>query len=100
MPRINKEIVKSVPPERQIVAVMWNGIITNRNEDVACAMVALSQGDKTVIPLDRRRMQFMSAADLGQRWDNLANGPTFFGLREDGSPCFVEGGKWKPKKRA
>lgn len=93
------KIVKNCPPMRQIVAVMIDDTITNKNEHVAMAMQALAKGHgKNIQLLNRLHMQFMAAADLGERWTALAKGPTFFGLDKKGRPCLVEGGVWKPKK--
>lgn len=36
--------------------------------------------------LDRRRMQFMAACDLGPKWGQLAESKTLFCLDDDGNP--------------
>lgn len=60
---------------REIVGVLTTtGIVTN---DPAAVIEAI-RWNRVSRLLSRWEMQFMSAADLGVRWDNMARGPTLF----------------------
>lgn len=67
---------------REIVAAKIGNTITNRASDIRQAV----ESNRTDIQfLDRRHMQFMAACDLGNRWNQLASGPTFFCVDDDGN---------------
>ena len=66
--------------KHDIVAIITkSGIVTNRQRDILDAI-----DDNNVREyLDRTRMQFMAAFDLGQNWRALANSPTLFVVETD-----------------
>ena len=67
---------------QEIVGAKIGSIITNKIDVI---IKALSQNNN-IEWLTRVRMQFMSSADLGIRWDNMAKAPTIFLLDRDGNP--------------
>jgi len=62
----------------EIVGAKIGTIITNKRQLI---VEAVEKGTITEW-LTRQRMQFMAAADLGQNWTNMANGPTLFCLED------------------
>jgi hypothetical protein len=58
----------------------FGNLVTNRRSDI---IAALESGRKDIKWLDRRRMQLMASADLGERWENLAKSPTLFVLDDN-----------------
>ena len=67
---------------KEIVGAMVGTIITN---DRRIIYEAVKQGTVKQF-LDRKHMQFMAAMDLGQSWEEMANGPTLFCVDDDGNP--------------
>lgn len=66
---------------KEIVAAMIGTKITNNPRIIA---EAVEHGTVTEF-LDKRRMAFMAALDLGQNWQKLAEGPTFFCMDYEGN---------------
>lgn len=67
---------------KEIVGAMIGTIITNDRRSI---MAAVEAGTVREF-LDRRRMQFMAACDLGENWRRMAAGPTLFCIDDDGNP--------------
>jgi hypothetical protein len=63
---------------REIVAANIDGIITNDRKVIIEAV----HYNRKIEFLDRGRMMFMAACDLGPQWTNLAESPTLFILNE------------------
>lgn len=91
-------VIDEAPSDRQIVAVMIDGVITT---DPQAAMIALhrivNQQAEGIDLIDRWRLKFMAACDLGPQWTALANAQTLFALDEQRRPVFIKGGRIKPK---
>lgn len=68
---------------KEIVGASIGTTITNNRETI---WDAYERGTITEW-IDRQRMQFMAAMDLGRTWELMANGPTLFCLGHDGNPC-------------
>ena len=66
---------------KEIVGAMLGTKITNNPRLIAAAVEA---GVVTEF-IDRQRMRFMAACDLGQRWKRMADGPTFFCIDDEGN---------------
>lgn len=66
---------------KEIVAAMIGTKITNNPRTIS---EAIKHGTVTEF-LDRKRMRFMSVFDLGQKWQKLAEGPTFFCMDDEGN---------------
>lgn len=64
---------------KEIVGARIGTIITNDRSAIADAV---ERGTLTEF-LDRPRMAFMAALDLGIRWEQMAKGPTLFCLDKD-----------------
>lgn len=69
-------------PGTEIVAAMIDTMITNDRIEIARKI----QDGKDVILLTRLEMKFMAAADLGENWRNLAEGPTLIKISEEAKP--------------
>ena len=67
---------------KEIVGAKIGTMITNNRQVISEAFEA---GRVTEF-LDRGRMQFMAAMDLGRNWKIMANGPTLFCLDDNGKP--------------
>ena len=67
---------------KEIVGARIGTLITNNRETIADAV----ERNAVTEFLDRQRMQFMAAMDLGRRWEVMANGPTLFCIDDDGKP--------------
>lgn len=67
---------------KEIVGAKIGTMITNNRQVIREAFDA---GRVTEF-LDRERMQFMAAMDLGRNWELMANGPTLFCLDNNGKP--------------
>jgi hypothetical protein len=65
---------------KEIVGAMINGTITNVPSHIKAAV----EMGQDIEWLDRTRMLFMSACDLGIRWDKMAEGPTLFKIDSEG----------------
>lgn len=65
---------------KEIVAAQIGTLVTNNPRTI------LEATEKNTISefLDRKRMEFMAAMDLGERWQKLADGPTLFCMDEAG----------------
>lgn len=59
---------------KEIVGAMIGTKITNNPREIA---TAVESGTITEF-IDRGRMEFMAACDLGQNWKRMAEGPTLF----------------------
>ncbi len=68
---------------KEIVAARIGTVVTNNPRLIRAA---LELGRKDIEFLDRQRMQFMAAMDLGPRWERLAESPTLFLMDENGEP--------------
>lgn len=68
----------------EYVGAKINNVITN---DLIEIIKAVKSGSN-VDPLSRTSMKLMAAFDLGKRWSDLANAPTLFTEKDDGSFCF------------
>ena len=66
---------------REIIAAKIGTIITN---DISSIINALSSGTEIRF-LSRKEMQFMSACDLGHKWDNLSKAKTILIKNDDGT---------------
>jgi len=66
---------------KEIVAARIGTLITNHRETIQEAV----EKNVHVEFLDRRRMEFMASMDLGERWEALASGPTFFCVDDEGN---------------
>ena len=67
---------------KEIVGAKIGTLITNNRKTIAEAV----ERNAVTEFLDRQRMQFMAAMDLGRNWDLMANGPTLFCIDDDGRP--------------
>lgn len=65
--------------EIEIVGAQIGTLLTTDPKRIA---YAIEEG-KITDWLDRPRMEFMSACDLGKNWDDLAKAPTLFLLDEN-----------------
>jgi hypothetical protein len=71
----------------EIVAAKIGDIITTNFIDIRQAFMDQC---KDIELLDRRRMQFMAACDLGPQWERIASSPTLFIINDDESLEFHE----------
>lgn len=68
---------------REIVAGMIDGhLLTNNSTKLREAV----EYGRRVEWQDRAKMQFMASCDVGEKWRDLANGPTLFRLTRKGVP--------------
>lgn len=67
---------------KEIVGARIGTLITNDRRTIADAV---EQNAVTEF-LDRKRMRFMAAMDLGRNWELMANGQTLFCIDDDGRP--------------
>ncbi len=67
---------------KEIVGARIGTLITNDRRTIADAV------ERNVVTefLDRKRMRFMAAMDLGRNWELMANGQTLFCIDDDGNP--------------
>jgi len=65
---------------KEIVAARIGTIITTNRKSILAAIEA----DTVSEFIERERMQFMAACDLGQKWITLANAPTLFVIDDNG----------------
>lgn len=62
--------------QREIVGAKIGGTITNSPAHIAAAI----ESGMRIEWLERKRMKFMAACDLGINWEKMANGPTLFDI--------------------
>lgn len=67
---------------KEIVAAKIGSLITNDPRTIGSAI----ERNATMEFLDRQRMQFMAAMDLGTKWGKLANSKILFCIDDDGKP--------------
>ncbi len=67
---------------KEIVGARIGTLITNNPRTIA---EAVERKDVTEF-LDRKRMRFLAAMDLGRNWELMANGQTLFCIDDDGHP--------------
>lgn len=67
---------------KEIVGAKIGTLITNDRRTIAEAV----ERNAVIEFLDRERMQFMAAMDLGRNWELIASGPTLFCIDADGQP--------------
>jgi hypothetical protein len=67
---------------KEIVGAKIGTLITNNRRTIAEAV----ERNAVTEFLDRERMQFMAAMDLGRNWELMASGPTLFCIDADGKP--------------
>lgn len=65
---------------KEIVGARIGTIITNDAHTIAAAL----EHNLVMDLLDRQRMQWMAAMDLGVHWEAMANSPTLFCINSAG----------------
>ena len=66
---------------KEIVGAKIGSIITNNRPAIYIAI----QNNTITEFLDRARMRFMAACDMGPNWVKMANGPTLFIVDDNGN---------------
>lgn len=69
----------------EIVGAKIGNILTN---DIKYIIKAV-EANEVIEWLDRKRMQFMSACDLGSWWERMAQSKTLFHMDENGNKTGV-----------
>ncbi len=75
--------------KHEIVGAKIGNILTNNTKDIIKAV----ESNTAIEWLDRKRMQFMAACDLGLWWERMAQSKTLFYMDENGNKTGVSDGE-------